>query len=295
MKKLGFIFDSSIFEEKEFMDAHDFPFLPFKTDINGKIYEDGVDHSFAEVINLLKDAENPKSSLPSLELITRVMRETSTRYDDVIYLSMTKSFSSTYEYASRIASEMFKNVLVVDTSWFGDQHLEVAKYLKKVYEKTDGNMEVIKKKIAEIDEKSLIFASIKNVPQLLKGGRVAAVKKMVLKLINFLKFKPFFELRKSKPWLGGMARKYEGTIKKMAKNCLKHLNIKDPELQKDEYKLHILHGTDLEFVEEAKEILKSMSIEIASIKMLSPAIAVHTSPSVIAMSIMPNLEKWPIE
>lgn len=292
MKKIGFILDSFACESKEFMDKHNIGFLPLKSEIDGVVYEDGVNINQKELLEKIKNSKSScKSSMPNPGLMEEVFQEMSAKYDDVLYLPISSALSSTFSIANNLAKE-YSNVHVFDNTWGSQQLITVVEFAKKFYEEHDGDMKALFEELKKIEQKSLLFVLPQDVIHIVEGGRVSSFKKFVLKTIRLLKLKPYVRFANREAHTGGLAKSLKRALEHIYSKLIGHLWIGDPEAQSDEYLFDVTWGIDEEFNKLIDSIATDKKIKINSHKLLCSAVAAHTGYDATAISIMPNLKKW---
>ncbi|WP_029608826.1 DegV family protein [Mycoplasma simbae] len=291
MKKLGIIFDSFVCLTKDEAEQSGYYYIPLIAEIDDKPYLDGVDVDRYALLEQMAKTENIKTSLPYMAEIEQVFTKASQENDEVIYFPISSKLSSTFSAAQTVASE-FKNIHLIDTSFVGDQYLEVVEYVKKHFAKHQ-DIELLKQKIAEIEQKSVIFILPQDIKYLVKGGRVSSFKKFVLGALSKVKIYPFIRFDANGTSTGGMGRGPKGAIKQIIGKLEEFTGLKITDIVKS-YKLFSINGIDKEFNDLAVEAFKQHGVEFNNIKFNSSVIAIHTGPQAHAYYIIPDLSNWEI-
>ncbi|WP_029513657.1 DegV family protein [Mycoplasmopsis primatum] len=291
-KKLGFVFDSFTCQTAKFMEENNYGYCPFRTDIDGTVYEDGIDLTQKELIQKILGAQNPKSSLPRIDKMVDAIKAKSEECTDVLVFCISSCLSSTYNQALNISKE-FPNVHVYDNSWGADQYFDVVEYIKKVYDDNDGNMKIVFEKLDQIKKQSLLFVLPPDVSYVINGGRVGSFKKFLLKTLKILGVKPYVKFYNETASTGGMGRSIKSAILQIQKKLFDFANINDVSKDASNYVFHFVHGVDEELNDLAVKLFKENGIEFKSSTYLSSGVAIHTGPKALCLSVMPDLSKWP--
>ncbi|VEU75195.1 fatty acid-binding protein DegV-like protein [Mycoplasmopsis maculosa] len=293
MSKIGFIFDSFVCSSEKELNEQGFGYLPFRSDIDGITYEDGIDVDQNELLNLIAKGNSLKSSLPRYDRMTNLFEKMSAEYDYVIYLPISDSLSSTYKTALNLSKD-YSNIVVYNNEWGGDQLIDVANYAKKVYEETK-NLNKVIKVLDYIKERSLIYVLPTDLKYVINGGRVSAVKKFALKTLNFLKMHPIIKFYESSATTGGIAKSIKSGVSQIIDKLLKFATQYKYGDSPEKYNIHWLSGISNNVNETVKDVAKEMNISFKTIKPISSSVAIHTGPEAFSVSIMPNLDEIDIK
>ncbi|UUD34735.1 DegV family protein [Mycoplasmopsis caviae] len=289
MKKIGFIVDGFISEPQEKVLEKGYGYLPFIIDIDGSTYRDGVDLEQQEILHKIDKANSVKTSMPSIKGIMDTVEEMSKKYDDVLYLPIGSSLSSSCNTSITICSE-FKNFHVFDNNWVGDQYNEIIEHVKKVYEKYQ-SMDKVFEELEWIKKNSIVYILPIKLRYLIEGGRVSSFKKILLKTMNKLRIYPHVKYVNQKVSTAGVARGVKNAIIQIFNKLISFANVKKLEDLTEKYKIDWIHGIDEELNNTVKQLAESKNLKIDSERWTSSAIAVHTGPEAFSLSIMPKLEK----
>ncbi|MBR3832201.1 MAG: DegV family protein, partial [Mycoplasmataceae bacterium] len=95
-----------------------------------------------EFIEKFRNSNNFRTSLAPTSMIEEQMNKLSKDYDDVIYLPIHSSLSSSHDSILNL-SKKYKNIHVFDNKLVGESFLIVAKEIKKRYEEESNSIEDI--------------------------------------------------------------------------------------------------------------------------------------------------------
>ncbi|MBZ4195507.1 DegV family protein [Mycoplasma sp. U97] len=292
-KKLGFVFDSFSSKTPEFMEENNYGYFPFRTDIDGEIFTDFGGYEQKHVLEKIKNSKVAKSSLPNLELMSEVIKQKSKEFDDVLVFCISSALSSTYQQVVKIASE-YPNVYVYDNSWAGEQYFDVVDYITKYYEANNGDMKSVIKKLDEIMEKSIIYVFPPSVDYVIKGGRVSSFKKFLLRGIKLIGLNPYVKFYKNEASTGGIGRTQKGALNKMIDKMITFGSEYSKEFDPKKFKFHIFQGCNDILVENVKNILSKHNIAPKLSGFIPSAVAVHTGPEAVCITMLPDLSDWDI-
>ncbi|VEU76961.1 DegV family protein [Mycoplasmopsis columbina] len=289
MKKIGFIVDSFSCLSKEEANQKGFGYFPFRLDLDDKVYEDGVDLSSKDILEIIDKSQDYKTSLPRLDIMEEVISQMSKEYDDVIYLPISSTLSGSLSAANNFKSE-FSNFHIYDNQYVGEQFLEVIKYIKREYEK-GVSLDIIFEKLNDFQKDTIVYILPLNLNYAIKGGRISGVKKFLLKAFSKVKLVPFIKFANSQNSTAGIARGTKGAIIQIVEKIIDFTNLKNIDEINQKYNLYFIHGLDQEFNQMVLKIVKETKLEINSSKLNSGVIAVHTGPEAISLSIMPKINQ----
>lgn len=198
---------------------------------------------------LAKTKTIAKTSQPSVgENLEKFEFIKSLGYTDIIYLSISKELSGTYQNGF-ICKEMVEgiNVEIVDTrttaSILGGMALEAARLSKEG--KTV--LEIIQR-VLELRHKSAYFVTVNDLTSLVKNGRLSNAKSIIA---NLLKIKPVIKLTDEGKLVSlENVRTYKAAIKRMVDHIGKELDPVNGEI-------HISYVDNEDTLEYLKEIVKA--------------------------------------
>ncbi|QNM93884.1 DegV family protein [Mycoplasma sp. Pen4] len=280
MKKLGIIIDSfSGYTEKQAKEEG-FKFLPLQVEIDGVVYQDGIDNH-KEILEKLSSSTNFKSSSPRLEIINEVVRQAAEEFEEVIFLGISSKLSSTSNHVRTVASD-FKNVFVFENHFSGIQLINAAKYARRLYEEDGLSMREVFELLEKLNSESATFLVPKTLNYMIKGGRLTGIKKFLMSKISML---PVLEYSVDGSVSStGLKRTVPGAVAKaVEKACYFTEDI-------DKYEFNWMHGIDKEINEMVLENANSFDISFNTEQITSSVIAIHTGPEAFAVTVMPKLK-----
>ncbi|QCZ36617.1 DegV family protein [Mycoplasma nasistruthionis] len=278
MKKLGIILDSFSGLSKAQAQELEFGFLPLQVEIDGKIYQDGIDDNL-EILTKIQDAKSILTSSPKLELIQSTIAEFASQYENVIYLGISSKLSSTLSHAANLALE-HDNVYVVDNHFVGTQLVNAALYALRL---SNNGMSVgeILQKLNKLNNESTTYLVPKTMEYLIKGGRISGVKKFILTKLSVL---PVLEFSADGS-VGsiGLKRTLAGAIAKATEKVMSFN-------ENEQMEYHLIKGIDQQVNQLIDKTASEYGLVFADSKTTPAAIAIHTGPEAFAFSTMPKLE-----
>ena len=178
MKKLGILLDSFSGYSKKEIEAMGFDFIPQVTILDGTVYEDGITLILKDSIELIKNAKDVKTSMPSIGLVSEKLKEMSNKYEQIVYYTMNRGMSSTYSTGVAAALD-FHNVKVISNKLIGTAIIDGARELAKNV-KNGKSLEDALKILEKTSESSHCFVIPKNVSALIKSGRLTGAKRLIM-------------------------------------------------------------------------------------------------------------------
>ncbi|WP_027120625.1 DegV family protein [Mycoplasmopsis lipofaciens] len=287
MKKIGFIFDSFISEQKTELDKKGFGYFPFRCILDEVEYEDGIDLEKEELLHKIDKSKDVKTSLARYSTMEEVISKMTKEYDDVLYLPIGQNLSSSSSTAQTFKRE-FSNFHVFDNGWVGNQYNYVVDYARRIYEKYQ-DINVVIEKLVEIKNKSILFVLPLNINYVINGGRISSFKKVLLKTVAKLKLKPYIKFYNGSGSTGGIARGVKSAINQMLTKTAEFANVEIKDLNKY-YNVDFIYGIDKEFTKQVIDLCEKHGVKFDSQTLNTSTIAIHTGPEAICFSIIPKLK-----
>lgn len=189
--------------------------MPLYVQIGDEEYRDGVDITMRELLKRCGEAKTlPKTAAPSVESLQKTFAEMTADGSDVVFITISSHFSSSYSNAC-IAAEGNDKVFVVDSlnlsSGVGHVVLEACDMAEKGL-----NGAEIKKALDEdiIPNVETSFV-LDRLDYMVRGGRCSAVSALGA---NLLQLHPGIEVANGKM---RVAKKYRGSWERCLKNYIK--------------------------------------------------------------------------
>lgn len=279
-EKIAIVVDSGSDVNKKFKDQYNIKSLPLRINIEGKEYIDGVDIEMAEVLRRLEETK-VTTSLPSGQDIVDALEALKNEgYTHVIVVTISSGLSGTYNAIRNISNDIDGlTVSVFDTKniSLGSGHLAIR--AAQNVEKGMSFDDVVNDLHASIN-KSKVFFTVGSLDYLIRGGRIGHVAGTVANILNI---KPIISCNEEGIYhTVDKVRGERRVIKKMIEACISfaenastskiELLTANPETNYDELKVSL------------KEAIPSLT-EIG-ITVISPALAIHTGPEVLGISII---------
>lgn len=275
MEKIAIISDSSCGITQKEANQLNIQVIPMPIIIDGKEEFDGETISSQELIQLLNQGKNVKTSQISPLVLKKYFKETLKNYDYVIYIPISSLLSGSYETAQAIAVADFPNkVAIIDNKTVaGLQKYEVM-LAKKLVEEGKSFKEIVNiLQSRACNSFSTIIPS--DLSFLKKGGRITPSAAL---LANLLNIKPILIFK------DGFIDKLEKvrSFKKAIKVAIEFVLSQGFEPNSHEIIIH--HCFDEELLKEIHEEIKNQYGEIQILKDYIPAIILsHTGPGTVAI------------
>jgi DegV family protein with EDD domain len=278
MENIALITDSASDISIELLEKNKIKLLPFKIIYSDKEYEDRIDITPQMMYEKLK-VEIPKTSLPSIEKINNILKETINEgYTHAIIITISAAFSGTYN-AVRLICEEFSELktFVFDSKTLtmaeGAMVLETAKLIKE-----GKSFREITEILPTYRDKIDLFFTIDTLEYLQKGGRIGKVAGTVGELLNI---KPIITVADDGTYR--TAAKVRGSRQAVSKLT----NIFKSYLEKGKYKAWILDGNGLDKVQSLYEDIKDLPnvVECTIAGTIGPALGVNTGPGLVGLAI----------
>jgi DegV family protein with EDD domain len=278
MEKIALITDSASDISIELLEKNNIKMLPFKIIYSDCEFQDRIEISPQMMYDRLK-VEIPTTSLPSIEKITSVFKETvSEGCTHAIIITISAAFSGTYN-AVRLVSEEFPELktFIFDSKTLtmaqGVMVLKTAKLIKEG--KSFGEITEI---LPSYREKIDLFFTIDTLEYLQKGGRIGKVAGTVA---EFLNIKPIITVADDGTYR--TAAKARGSKQSVSKL----IDIFKTYLEKGKYKAWILDGNGKDKVQNLYKSIKDLPnvVECTIAGTIGPALGVNTGPGLVGLAI----------
>lgn len=278
MEKIALITDSASDINIELLEKNKIKMLPFKIIYSDGEYEDRIDISPQMMYERLA-VEIPKTSLPSIEKITRVFKEAIEEgCTHAIIITISAAFSGTYN-AVRLVCEDFPELktFVFDSKTLtmaeGAMVLETAQLIRE-----GKSFKEITEILPKYREKIDLYFTIDTLEYLQKGGRIGKVAGTVG---EFLNLKPIITVADDGTYR--TAAKVRGSKQSVSKLT----DIFKNHLKNGKYKAWILDGNGPDKVNSLYEAIKDLPnvVECTIAGTIGPALGVNTGPGLVGLAI----------
>ncbi|ANZ33368.1 DegV family protein [Staphylococcus carnosus] len=269
--------DSTSDLPQEFLKEHDIHVIPLNLTIDGKSYIDQVDVSSEEVIQLIEDDIDIKTSQPPIGKFIEMYDELGKDGSEIISIHMTSGLSGTYQTAYQASQMTDSKVTVIDSKsisyGLGFQLEHIVKWISEGH-----STEEIVEKVKHLQSNIKVYVVIGQLTQLIKGGRIGRAKGMIG---NIMRLKPTGTLEDGRINLMSNPRTQKASlqfIKKDLVNFLENHSLK---------KIGIAHANALDFVEKAKDqFINEDGLPEYELSFTTPVISTHTGKGAIGLTFL---------
>ena len=223
--KLGIACDSVLDLSKELLEQNEIVVYPLTITLGDDSYQDGVDINPQMIFDYVdKNKVLPKTSATNEYTYGEIFDELKTKYDQVIYFTISNEMSCCYQNAGKAAKER-ENVYVIDS-----RELSTGVGLEVLYACALRNKGLDAKTIVEKVQARIPYVQasfvVERLDYLHKGGRCSA---LAMFGANLLKLRPQIIVKDGKM---GSYKKYRGKMKDVVydyvKDTLAEFNNPDP-------------------------------------------------------------------
>lgn len=223
--KLGIACDSVLDLSKELLEQNEIVVYPLTITLGDDSYQDGVDINTQMIFDYVdKTKVLPKTSATNEYTYGEIFDELKTKYDQVIYFTISNEMSCCYQNAVKAAKER-ENVYVIDS-----RELSTGVGLEVLYACALRNKGLDAKTIVEKVQARIPYVQasfvVERLDYLHKGGRCSA---LAMFGANLLKLRPQIIVKDGKM---GSYKKYRGKMKDVVydyvKDTLAEFNNPDP-------------------------------------------------------------------
>ena len=280
---LGIIIDSASGWTRNDAERKGWGYIPIFLTINGKEYKDGVDtndEQFYSTIDINDEVSTASTSPKELHDVYKVM---SKKYDEVIFIPLSKTLSCHNWIAQKIAEE-FKNIHVLNSKCVGYSIIHLSSQAQKLAENGVGIKEIINRLNIAINKTQGMILP-KTMDWLKKGGRISKSTAMLGNLLSIIPIL-YFDGRMEK-W--GKGRALPKTMLKAAKGLKEIL---DGDIS--EYKFSLLYAhnrtrpEDKHNDEKLRTILKKTIDQKIMLHIFPRILVIHVGLGTYALMAMPK-------
>jgi DegV family protein with EDD domain len=272
---IHFIVDSTFCVDEEYKQKHDIQVVGLTVLLDGKVYNEDNTTTWGEYYDALKSSKSfPKTTQPSPEVFTKAIDEILAKDDDaeIIILTLTQSFSGTYNCAKMVAENYNGKVTVIDSECACESSLLM---LEELVEARDNGKTV--EEIVKLAESLKPKLSVQFVPTTLeylrKGGRISLIKSVIANILNL---KPII---KTKQGVLSNPKKCLG-VKKAITEMIGEFAGKVAKV----YVVYVYESPFLnEVIEKAKQTFTGIKIEARSV---SPVIGSHVGIGAVGIACL---------
>ena len=184
MKTFKVLTDSTVHLTQEEIDKYGITIVPLSTIINGEIHEDGSDTEKALFLEKMRNSEElPKSSQPSIGRYMEIYDQLTEDGSEVLAIMVTHTLSGTFECARQAAKLVEGKVTVIDSEYcaraMAFQVLEAGKCAEEGL-----TVEETLPRIDATRSKTILYISIVDLTNMIKGGRIGRVLGAVSQILN---------------------------------------------------------------------------------------------------------------
>lgn len=176
--------DSTVHLTQEEIDTYGITIVPLSTILNGEVHEDGSDEGKALFLEKMKNSEElPKSSQPSIGRYMDLYNELTEDGNEVLAILVTHTLSGTVECARQAAELADGKITVIDSEFcaraMAFQVLEAARCAEEGL-----SVEETLTRIEATRSKTILYISIVDLTNMIKGGRIGKTLGAVSQLLN---------------------------------------------------------------------------------------------------------------
>lgn len=272
---IHFVVDSTFCVDEKFKQEHDIKVVGLSVLLDGKTYNETNTEHWQEFYEALKNSTNfPKTTQPSPEEFINTFDEILNNDKDaqIIVLTLTQSFSGTYNCAKMLAESYNGKVTVIDSENACESALLMLEELVKARDEGKSLQQIV-----ELAEELKPKLSVQFVPTtmeyLRKGGRISLIKSIIA---NILQFKPIIRTKQN---VLSIAKKCFG----MKKTIEEMLNMFIGKVKK----MYIVYVYESPFLQYIKDRVKALFADLdIEAKCVSPVIGSHVGIGAVGVACL---------
>ncbi|MCV3754019.1 DegV family protein [Ureaplasma zalophigenitalium] len=177
-----------------------------------KLFEDEPNTlSSQDVFDYIEQGYSFSTSSSVLGNVYQVVEELSKEYEKIIFIGISRGFSSQFNNLKMVAQDFPHKLIVTDTQTFGYALEHLALSLIKMLNERDYTDQEIRNYINQFSLYSTSMFACKDIRGLVKSGRISKIKGIFLKIAHVI---PIIK-QEYKNHYGGLARNYDQAHVKM--------------------------------------------------------------------------------
>ena len=272
---IHFVVDSTFCVDEKFKQEHDIKVVGLSVLLDGKTYNETNTEHWQEFYEALKNSKNfPKTTQPSPEEFTNTFDEILSNDKDaqIIVLTLTQSFSGTYNCAKMLAESYNGKVTVIDSENACESALLLLEELVKARDEGKSVQQIVEL-VEELKPKLSVQFVPTTMEYLRKGGRISLIKSIIA---NILQFKPIIRTKQN---VLSIAKKCFG----MKKTIEEMLNMFVGKVKKM-YVVYVYESPFLQYIKDrVKTLFSDLDVEA---KCVSPVIGSHVGIGAVGVACL---------
>lgn len=278
MSSIAIVTDSTADLPPEIASAHGITVVPLEVNLGGTVYRDGVDLGTGEFFRRVEeDKLRPLTSQPPLGEFIRVYHDLLNRFQSVISLHISDSFSGTVT-AAKLARDAVPgaDITVVDSGAFtlslGLQAIGAAKAALAGWSK-----ERLLRWLAEAGKTSRLIGVLDTLDYLRSGGRISRVGQL---LGTLLRVKPVIRVGDGSASSIGMIRRAEYAAEAIATRL-------EPLIHDRSVRLGVVHTVAAEAASALRRRIEERFGPVDLFNEAGPVVACHVGPRALGVAVVP--------
>jgi DegV family protein with EDD domain len=262
--------------------------IPLEINIDGQNYKDGFDIDTKEFYEKMAEAQDiPTTSQPKAGNAYDLYQKLSKEYDEILSIHLGSSVSGTVQ-SLRLVREEIEDaeITIYDTQLVSVPAGYLVLEAKRLVDEGKELSEIIDH-LNAIRDKSIAFAAVHSLDNLVESGRVPAVVGTVAKLA---KIKPLLTIKAQEEKgldITEKVRTSKRANKKLVTLATEYIETLDYPFQVD-----VAHGNAPETAEKIKKELEALYPEQnINTHRLTGVIGAHSGPEIIGIFIAPKLKE----
>lgn len=272
---IHFVVDSTFCVDEKFKQEHDIKVVGLSVLLDGKTYNETNTEHWQEFYEALKTSKNfPKTTQPSPEEFTNTFDEILSNDKDaqIIVLTLTQSFSGTYNCAKMLADSYNGKVTVIDSENACESAFLMLEELVKARDEGKSVQQIVEL-VEELKPKLSVQFVPTTMEYLRKGGRISLIKSIIA---NILQFKPIIRTKQN---VLSIAKKCFG----MKKTIEEMLNMFVGKVKKM-YVVYVYESPFLQYIKDrVKTLFSDLDVEA---KCVSPVIGSHVGIGAVGVACL---------
>lgn len=296
MTKYGIIFDSSCGFNRDKVEKDGNFLVPLIIDLSGKKYKAGVDIDTNEVFRTLLENRKTatiKTATPEFYDFKNAFDEGLKRYDELIFIGLSKDFSSTINMAKNVVNSdpiYQKKVHIYDSLFSAPWTGYYYDFINELIKNQNKSFEEISKELKRIEKYLVGYMSPGDIYWLYKGGRITRTQYIAGSLVNIV---TILVLKDGKILKKDAVK--TRTRKKAILKMIEMFNQKNTEfkLTSEQMNIGVLDSGNEELIELTKKIIFEKignKFNIISVP-ISPEQAAHIGPNSLGICFLLKTSK----
>lgn len=260
--------------------------VPLDIIFKEKIYSDAYEITTEEFYQKMSESDElPSTSQPAIGEFIKVYEKVINDYDQIISIHLSGDLSGTLHTAKMAADQVDSDkILVYDTKLVSILSRYIVLEAKRLVDR-GADLDQIIKRLDDARSKTLAYAVIENLDNVIEGGRIP---NLAGKITQMIQIKPLIKIdSEDSISIEKIMRTSKRALKGLEKKTYAYIDALDYPVI-----IEVAHGNIIETAEQFRDrLVQKYPEQEGRIHRLTGVIGVHSGPEIIGLTLTPDYEK----